>query len=110
MIALPNPLRKKDLQQTLTQYLGSKLKKKNQSAQEVKKSIREFDLTYLIKASDNNQEFIQEIINTFLESMPKTIEEIQIQLQRKNWEHLAKVVHKLNRVLRLWVFTTLKKK
>ncbi|MBP9926160.1 MAG: response regulator [Cyclobacteriaceae bacterium] len=107
---ITKPFTQEDLQQTLTRYLGSKLKKKNQSAQEVKKSIREFDLTYLIKASDNNQEFIQEIINTFLESMPKTIEEIQIQLQRKNWEHLAKVVHKIKPSITLMGIHHLKEK
>lgn len=107
---ITKPFTQEDLLQTLTRYLGSKLKKKNQPAQEAKKSIREFDLSYLIKASDNNQEFIQEIINTFLESMPKTIEEIQIQLQRKNWEHLAKVVHKIKPSITLMGIHHLKEK
>jgi CheY-like chemotaxis protein/HPt (histidine-containing phosphotransfer) domain-containing protein len=92
---ITKPFTQEDLLKTLTKYLGARLKKKNQPSQGGKQNNTEFDLSYLIKASDNNQEFIQEIINTFLDSMPKTIEEIQTQLQLKNWEHLAKVVHKI---------------
>ncbi|MBK7652304.1 MAG: hypothetical protein IPJ20_18550 [Flammeovirgaceae bacterium] len=42
--------------------------------------------------------------------MPKTIEEIQIQLQRKNWEHLAKVVHKIKPSITLMGIHHLKEK
>lgn len=91
---ISKPFTQEDLLQILTKYLGTKLKKKVKP-QESMQNDREFDLSYLIKASDNNQEFIQEIITTFLDSMPKTIEEIQTQLQRKNWARLANVIHKI---------------
>ncbi|MDZ7650121.1 MAG: ATP-binding protein [Cytophagales bacterium] len=107
---ITKPFTQEDLLKTLTKYLGERLKKKQQPSQEGKQKNTEFDLSYLIKASDNNQEFIQEIINTFLDSMPKTIDEIQIQLQLKNWDHLAKLVHKIKPSITLMGIHHLKEK
>lgn len=106
---ISKPFTQEDLLQILTKYLGTKLKKKVKP-QESRQNDREFDLSYLIKVSDNNQEFIREIITTFLDSMPKTIEDIQIQLQRKNWTHLGKVIHKIKPSITLMGIHQLKDK
>jgi PAS domain S-box-containing protein len=54
-----------------------------------------FDLSYLKSASNNNEEFIKEMISTFLTTMPKSIEEIRTFTKQKEWEKLARATHKI---------------
>jgi PAS domain S-box-containing protein len=58
-------------------------------------NISEFDLSYLRKASNDNKEFIAEMVATFLETMPISIRDIRIFLQNKEWDKLAGATHKI---------------
>lgn len=100
---ITKPFTQEDLFQALTKYLGKKLTIKQRASVKTDKTIDTpvIDLSYLKKVSNNNTEFIQEIIASFLESMPKTVEDIKVQLDQKNWEQLSRVVHKIKPTITL---------
>lgn len=54
-----------------------------------------FDLTYLRSVSDNNQEFLQEMIQTFVQSIPPVLEDMQASLETKNWKKLSRLAHQI---------------
>src|SRR6478609_8977769 len=66
------------------------------------------DLSYLKNVSHNDPEFIKEMINTFLESMPKTIREIETFSTTKDWVNLGKAIHKIKPSLTMMGMPTLK--
>lgn len=66
------------------------------------------DLSYLRNVSNNDPEFIREMINTFLESMPKTINEIQTYTEAKDWNNLGKSIHKIKPSLTMMGMPSLK--
>ena len=110
---ITKPFTQDDLFKTLTKYLGKRLTNKRKSiSSELPKATNTpvIDLTYLKKVSNDNQEFIQEIINTFLESMPKSIEDISRYLKDKNWIQLGKVAHKIKPTITLMGIHSLKEK
>lgn len=57
--------------------------------------MENIDLSYLNKVSGGNEAFISDMVNTFIETLPKSIEEIQNALNAKEWEVLARAVHKI---------------
>ena len=74
--------------------------KKKESFAEIERTLSQgdlenIDLSYLKKVSGGNQEFIRDMINTFLEAMPKSLDEIRGNLASKDWEALARAVHKI---------------
>jgi len=109
---ITKPFTQEDLFQALTKYLGRKLTAKKRPLTNDAKSNDEpvIDLTYLKTVSNNNQEFIQEIVTTFLESMPKSIEDIHTHLKEKDWMQLGKVVHKIKPTITLMGIHQLKDK
>lgn len=54
-----------------------------------------FDLSYLRSISNNNEEFIKEMISTFIQTLPLSIEEIQSSVKAGNWETVGRAVHKI---------------
>jgi PAS domain S-box-containing protein len=54
-----------------------------------------YDLNYLIKMSDNNKEFINEMIKTFIQTIPQILSEMETCLDDKNWEKLSKLAHQI---------------
>lgn len=52
------------------------------------------DLSYLREISDGNEEFVLDIVHTFLEETPNEIELIQQYLQTKDFASLRAIVHK----------------
>ncbi|MEJ0033750.1 MAG: Hpt domain-containing protein [Bacteroidota bacterium] len=47
------------------------------------------------KVSGGNEGFIQDMINTFIDAMPKAIAEIRGNITSEHWGELAKSVHKI---------------
>ena len=70
--------------------------------------MSELDLTYLREISDGDQEFINDMIQTFLEETPKDIELMRAELARANWAELSKVAHKMKSSIKMFGFETLK--
>lgn len=110
---ITKPFTQDDLFKTLTKYLGKRLTNRQKSISDQPfeaTNTSAIDLTYLKKVSNNNQEFIQEIINTFLETVPKTIEDINMLVEEKNWVQLGKVIHKIKPTITLMGMHQLKVK
>jgi CheY-like chemotaxis protein len=63
---------------------------------EVKNVVRpSFDLSYLASVSNNNEDFMNEMIDTYLKTMPRIIEEIRTFSQQNDFENLSRAAHKL---------------
>jgi CheY-like chemotaxis protein len=54
-----------------------------------------FDLTYLRSISNNNEDFVKEMIQTFVQSVPGILSEMQRCVEDKNWEKLSKLAHQI---------------
>jgi PAS domain S-box-containing protein len=54
-----------------------------------------YDLNYLRKVSDNNKEFINEMIKTFIQTIPQVLSEMEICVKEKDWEKLSKLAHQI---------------
>lgn len=104
------PFTQQDLFNSLNKHLGRKLVAKKETGTKESKRETIVDLSYLKKMSNNNQEFIDEIIGTFLESMPENINEITQNAASGNWEQVAKVVHKIKPTITLMGIHSLKDK
>jgi PAS domain S-box-containing protein len=109
---ITKPFTQEDLFQALTKYLGKKLivKKKSVVEASLNNEVAMVDLSYLRKVSNNNEQFIKEIVSAFLESMPTTVSDIKAQLEKKDWDQLAKVVHKIKPTITLMGIHHLKDK
>lgn len=70
--------------------------------------MSELDLTYLREISDGDQDFINDMIETFLEETPNDIEQMKVELNASNWLGLSKVAHKMKSSIKMFGFETLK--
>ncbi len=104
------PFTQQDLFSSLNKHLGRKVIVKRETGIKETQGDSLVDLSYLKKMSNNNQEFINEIITTFLESMPGSIAEINQNATEGNWEQVAKVVHKIKPTITLMGINSLKDK
>lgn len=57
------------------------------------------DLTYLKKISNNNEQFIREMLETVQSTIPKILAEIQSATERRDWVKISKLVHKIKPTL-----------
>jgi PAS domain S-box-containing protein len=53
------------------------------------------DLSYLKKASGNNQAFIDEMLLTFINTLPSLLKEINSASKKSDWVKTARIVHQL---------------
>ncbi|HMJ68436.1 MAG TPA: ATP-binding protein [Cyclobacteriaceae bacterium] len=67
----------------------------NVAATAGRSGLEKIDLSYLKKVTSNNDAFLSDMIGTFLEAMPKSVEEIRSNSASKDWEALARAVHKI---------------
>jgi PAS domain S-box-containing protein len=104
------PFTQQDLFNSLNKHLGRKVLPKKESGTKGMKSDALFDLSYLKKMSNNNQEFIDEIVNTFVETMPSSVAEIQQNSIAGNWDQVSKLVHKIKPTVTLMGIHALKDK
>jgi PAS domain S-box-containing protein len=95
---LPKPFTPEELYNKLSLFKGNGSKKKKKI---VFNELKNIDLAYLQKMSNNNQKFIDEMLGAFLKSIPKSIEEINSYTEAKEWAALARAVHKLKPSLTL---------
>lgn len=57
------------------------------------------DLSYLRKISNNNTEFVNDIVNSFILNTPKAVKEIKAFLEAENWIKMEEQVHKVKPTL-----------
>ena len=89
------------------QTLFSMLAKYNQlrtikgelNAKNISNIFEKIDLTYLQKVSDNNKEFVAEIVNSFITITPNALSDIRSYLQKRDWVKMEREVHKIKPTL-----------
>lgn len=62
----------------------------------------DIDLTYLNEISGGDKEFIDEMIQTFLEETPKELVIMEQQLATTDWVELSKTAHKLKSSIKMF--------
>ncbi|MFZ5999598.1 MAG: ATP-binding protein, partial [Bacteroidota bacterium] len=76
---IPKPFTPEDLFRIFIKYYNPEVPKVEPAR------VESLDLTYLKQVSNNNEDFIREMIVTFLDSMPKSVEEIDSHTTNKDW-------------------------
>ena len=80
----------------LYEMLFEKLKIVPASASEVKPATsRQFDLAYLRNISGNNHEFIKEMLQTFVQSIPNSLTEMEEALTLSDFIKISRVAHQI---------------
>ncbi len=69
-----------------------------------------FDLSYLRKVSGNSETFVNEMIQTFLQSVPPVLSSIDHAVAEENWSTVSKLVHQIKPSLTLLGIHSLKEK
>jgi PAS domain S-box-containing protein len=54
-----------------------------------------YNLDYLKQVSGNNEEFIREMIQTFIASLPRTMVEMSAASSERNWDTLSRLAHQI---------------
>jgi PAS domain S-box-containing protein len=60
-----------------------------------------FDLTYLRSVSGNNDEFVREMVQTFVQSLPGSLREMEDALATSNNNRLGRIIHQIKPSLSL---------
>lgn len=92
---LPKPFTPEDLYHKLFKELKIRPALKIAVPPVRQKSNSKYNLDYLRSVSGNNKEFIEEMITTFLQSLPVTLEEMMIAVQNSRWERLSRLAHQI---------------
>lgn len=83
------PFNPEDLFQVLIKYVGES------ANYEVDSAATRVDLSYLRKVSNNNEEFVADMVTTFVATIPQAILEIEKQRDSENYREMEKAIHKL---------------
>jgi PAS domain S-box-containing protein len=90
---LPKPFTPEDLHRKIVLELKIRPREnKNRVDVEQKAS---YDLTYLRSISNNNEEFIQEMMQTFVQTMPGVLDQMRDGLAEKNFELISRLAHQV---------------
>jgi len=92
---LPKPFTPDDLYQKL--FYELKVKNSNQplTNHNIESKEKSYDLHYLNQVSGGNQEFIQEMITTFIQSVPDILNKIEKETDDKNWLKVKALLHQI---------------
>lgn len=94
---LSKPFKPDELKKIITKYLA--IIDKNGKTGQIHKlntpGKKIVDLSYLRKISDNNTNFIVDMISSFIDQMPGDINKIKIAARQGNWEEVANIAHKI---------------
>ena len=88
---LPKPFQPEDLFKTIRKFIPEA--KTRESVQEPK--IRITNLEHLNEISNNDEVFINDMIETFLRNTPEQIDALRAARKSKDWETAARLVHKM---------------
>jgi CheY-like chemotaxis protein len=89
---LPKPFTPDDLYRKIVVDL--KIKARPTEAITAPKSLT-FDLSYLRSISNDNEDFIKEMMLTFVQTMPGIMEQMRTCVIEKNWEKLSRLAHQI---------------
>ncbi|MEQ6122190.1 Hpt domain-containing protein [Reichenbachiella sp. MALMAid0571] len=53
------------------------------------------DLEYIYNISDNDRDFIKEMLTTFVKITPESVDGINYAFETKNWKEMGRIAHKI---------------
>jgi DNA-binding response OmpR family regulator len=96
---IPKPFTPGELQEILLRYTGKKSEAKSslpvKSVATEKKTVTDFDLTYLIQVSNHDRSFIGQILNSFLTNAEATLLALRADLKENEIGRISSLVHKI---------------
>jgi PAS domain S-box-containing protein len=94
---LPKPFTPDDLYRKLFIELKVNAQKATRSSLNKKKEIgtQLFNLDYLQTVSDGNHDFMQDMIQTFIKTLPPVVEEMTMNAAIHNWQKVASLAHQI---------------
>lgn len=92
---LPKPFTPDDLYRKIFRDLRIRTQKNGATKKVTTGRKSGFDLAYLRSVSNNNQEFLQEMILTFVQTIPPVLVEMSDAVSRKNWHKLSQLAHQI---------------
>lgn len=69
-----------------------------------------YNLDYLREVSGNNSEFIQEMIQTFISTLPEVLDGMELAMNAKDWQTLSRLAHQIKPSFTLMGLDTLRNK
>jgi PAS domain S-box-containing protein len=91
---LPKPFTPEDLQRKIFEDL--KIEPGMSPAQFTdRKTNTAFDFSYLRSVSGNNEDFIREMIQTFIQTIPPILQDMGRSLEEKDWIRLSRLAHQI---------------
>jgi len=92
---ISKPFTPEELFRILLKHSTPHLPKETDGPSVQKKSPVQVDLSYLKTIMNGNVEFIHDIVETFLNSMPQSLEEIRSLTKAEDWEKVSRAIHKI---------------
>lgn len=92
---LPKPFTPEDLYHKLFKDLKIRPSAKAKIDLAPATTAATYNLDYLRSISGNNQEFIQEMVTTFLQTLPGILDEMEKSANGGNWEKVSRLAHQI---------------
>jgi CheY-like chemotaxis protein len=92
---LPKPFTPEDLYQKLFDDLKIKPSMVSQQEPTTMKVIPSYNLDYLRSVSGNNEEFIREMVMTFIQTIPPVLEDMKTAMGTHDWLKLSRLAHQI---------------
>lgn len=106
---LPKPFTPDDLYSKISGELNTRTQRDTAAPNASAMQTSAFDLTYLRSISGNDQEFLQEMLQTFVQSIPPVLQEMEDALQETDWKKLSRLAHQIKPSFGLLGISKLKK-
>ena len=94
---LPKPFTPDDLYRKL--FIDLKITPTNEAIKKPSSKrtllLKEYDLNYLRTVSGNNPEFMEEMVQTFISSIPPILDEMAANAMIDNWEKVGNLAHQI---------------
>ena len=92
---LPKPFTPEDLYNKLFKDLKIRPSTRIQKPKPVLPVTGTYNLDYLKSVSGNNRDFIQEMITTFLQTLPGILVDMQTATESQTWDRLSRLAHQI---------------
>ncbi len=106
---LPKPFTPDDLFRKITGGLPSASQINGHVSKESLMKKHSFDLAYLRSISGDNNDFLEEMVQTFVQSIPPVLAGMQDSLRDKNWKSLSNLAHQIKPSFSLMGIESLRK-
>ncbi len=68
------------------------------------------DLSYLEMVSDGDEDFINQVVSSFIENNKEIVDKLQEEKEAENWQEMGRLIHKMKPSLEMVGLTPLKEK